>query len=72
MNDLVAEEGYQQRANSNDDDAGVAWHIIVDRVNQLGANDRVHSRPAEAGKDVKYSNCNKSVGRFECKGLSTY
>ena len=65
MNDLVAEEGYEQRANSDDDDTCVAWNVIVHGVNHLSADNRVHGRPAKTGEDIEHSDCTKSVGSDE-------
>jgi hypothetical protein len=46
VHNLVAEEGYHQSADSDDDDAG-----------ESRADDGVDGGPAEAGKDVENRNC---------------
>ena len=57
MHDLVAEECDDERASGNDDDTGESWHVSVDGVNQLRADNDIDSRPAEAGEAVKDGNC---------------
>lgn len=42
MDNLVAEEGNKQRTESNDDNASVAGNIVVDGIDHLGADDRIH------------------------------
>lgn len=67
MDDLVTEEGNKQRTESNDDNASVAGNIVVDGMNYLGADDRIHCRPAEAGKNVEHGDCNWLTGSSKCK-----
>lgn len=50
MHDFVAEERDEEGAYGDDDDACVARDIIVDRVDELSANNDVDRRPADAGE----------------------
>lgn len=67
VDDLVTKERHAQCAKSDDEDTSVAWNIVVDGIDQLSANDRVHRRPAKAGKDVKHSNCDLLARDPQCK-----
>ena len=53
VHDLVAKEGDEERACSDDDDPGPARHVGVDRMDQLRSDDDVHRRPSNAGQDVE-------------------
>lgn len=53
VNNFVAEECDEQRADGNDDDAGIAWHVVIDSVDQFGTDNGVYSRPTQACKDVE-------------------
>jgi hypothetical protein len=53
VHDFVAEKGYQKCADGNDDDAGVARDVVIDGVDELGADDGVDGGPTDAGEDVE-------------------
>ena len=53
MHDFVAEEGDEEGRCGDDDDTGVAGDGVVDRVQELGADDDVDGGPADAGEDVE-------------------
>lgn len=53
VHDLVAEDGDEEGAHGDDDDACEAWHVAVDRVDELRADDAVDCGPAETGEDVE-------------------
>ena len=53
---FVAEKRHQEGCGRDDDDAGPARHIAVDCVYELGADDDVDGRPADARQDVEYGN----------------
>jgi hypothetical protein len=60
VHDLVAEEGDEERAGGDDDDAGITWHVGVDGMDQLRAYNDVDGRPAKAGKTIEdgdYDGC---------------
>lgn len=56
VDDLVSEERYDECGDSNDKDSSEPWYISIHRVNQLGTNDGVHRRPANACENVEHSN----------------
>lgn len=53
VDDLVAGESDEQRAEGDDEDTGVARDGAVDSVQQLRAHDGISSGPADAGQDVE-------------------
>lgn len=57
VDDAVAEGADDERGHGDDEDASPARHIVVDRMEELGADDDVDGRPAQAGQDVEDSDC---------------
>ena len=56
VDDLVAEQCHDQGRRRDDDNARVAWNIVVHRIQQLCADDDIDGRPADARKDVEDRN----------------
>ena len=56
VDDLVSEQRYEECRDGDYENTCEAWHIIVHRVYQLGTNDGVHRRPANARQNVEHSN----------------
>lgn len=64
MDDFVAEDGDEECAYGDDQDASPAGDVVVNGVYDLGANDDVDARPSDAGEDVEKGNFGTSlVGR---------
>ena len=53
MDYLVPKQSNEESCGRDNDDTGVAGDVVVDCVEELGANDDVDRRPAYAGEDVK-------------------
>ena len=53
MHHFVAEKSDEERAGSNDDDPGIAWHVGVHSVDQLSTDNDIDGRPADAGKNIE-------------------
>ena len=53
VHDFVAECGDAEGADGDDDNADGAFDVAVDCLDELGADDRVDGRPADAGQDVE-------------------
>ena len=53
VHDFVAEHGDKPGAGSDYNYTSIAWDIGVDSIDQLGADNHVHCRPANAGKDIE-------------------
>ena len=53
VHDLVAEEGYQEGAHGDDEDACPPWDVVVDGVDELRADDAVDGAPADAGEHIE-------------------
>ena len=49
VHDFVAEGGDAEGADGDDDNADGAFDVAVDCLDELGADDRVDGRPADAG-----------------------
>ena len=49
VHDFVAECGNAEGADGDDDNADGAFDVAVDCLDELGADDRVDGRPADAG-----------------------
>lgn len=56
VHDLVSGKGDEESSKGNDEDTGVTRNIPVDRVEELGTDDGVGSRPTDTGDDVQNSN----------------
>jgi hypothetical protein len=63
VHDLVAKGGDAERADGDDDDANGAFDVAVDCLDELGADDRVDGRPADAGQDVEDGDCQEESVR---------
>ena len=61
MHDFVAEDGDEPRRRCDYDDASIARNVVVDRVDQLGANYDIHSGPAHTSEDVEACNCGATL-----------
>ena len=53
VHNFVAEEGDQECAERNYQDASVAWNIAVHGVDELGTDNGIDGRPADAGQHVE-------------------
>lgn len=47
MNNFVAKEDNDKRAKGDDEDAGETWDVVVDRMDELRANDNIGGSPAD-------------------------
>lgn len=53
VHDLVAEESDEQRADRHDDDASIAWDVVIDGVDELSSNDTVDCAPSESCEEIE-------------------
>jgi hypothetical protein len=56
VDDLVSEQRYNECADRDDEYTSKTWHITIHSIQQLGTNDGINRRPANACKDVENSN----------------
>ena len=56
MDNLVPKEGNEESADSDDDDTSKSGDVAVNGMNEFGANNGVHARPANASQDVEERN----------------
>ena len=63
MDDLVAEKRDEECACCNDDNTSIARDVVINRIQQLRANDGVHGGPANASQHVEE--------RYDLDGVET-
>ena len=56
VDNLVSEQRYNECGDRNDQDTSKSWYITVHSVQQLGTDDGINRRPANACKDIEHSN----------------
>ena len=57
MHNLVTEDADEECADGDNQDTSPARNIVVDGMDKLRADNAVHGRPSNTGKDIEHSNC---------------
>jgi hypothetical protein len=57
VNNFVAKERNKEGTSCDNDNAGPAWNITVDGIEDLRAYDNIDRGPAYAGENIKEGNC---------------
>jgi hypothetical protein len=64
MHNLVPKQGDNEGAGSNENDSGPSWYIRVDGMDQLGSDDDIDCRPAEACQATEDRDCVNGSATF--------